>query len=189
MPFLHKTVGSYTLNVNVDDLGNSKSVLVYTNEGIEVIRQKAGGDEGSMAVCSALVLNEQLEKISKLFEVFPKIVSVNAVNNYTTIHVDPGNVTPVPTVIACKSNVADVLANGSIASYGTLDTAKNTFTESSTGNTIGEALNSARISFLKKQDTFLLPHPKTNYGSIACNTTNTFYGTISYTAPSDVKRI
>lgn len=85
MPLLHKTVGSYTLNVNVDDLGNSKPVLIYTNEGFEAIAQYRSGEEGSFYICSSLILNEQLEKISKLFETFPKINSVNAVNNYTTL--------------------------------------------------------------------------------------------------------
>ena len=66
MAFLYKTVGSYTLNVNVDDLGYSKPVLIYTNEGIEAISHEPSGEKGSISVSSALVLNEQLEKISKL---------------------------------------------------------------------------------------------------------------------------
>lgn len=180
MAFLYKSVGSYTLNVNVDDLGYSKPVLIYTNEGIVAISHEPSGEKGSISVSSALVLNEQLEKISKLFEVFPKIVSVNAVNNFTTTIVSSGDITPLPTIVECKSNVAHVLANGSISSYGSLDTAKNTFTASSTGNTIGEALNSARIALLDPEETFLLPDEKLGDGDIVSNSTNTFYATVSY---------
>lgn len=179
MPLLHKTVGSYTLNVNVDDLGNSKPVLIYTNEGFEAIAQDRSGEEGSFYICSSLILNEQLEKISKLFETFPKIISVNAVNNYTTTAVESGDITPIPTIIACESNVSDVLANGSIRAYGPDETSKNTFTSSSTGNTIGEAMNSARLVLSKEADSFLLPHESSG-GEIESNSTQTFYGTISY---------
>lgn len=179
MPLLHKTVGSYTLNVNVDDLGNSKPVLIYTNEGFEAIAQDRSGEEDSFYICSSLILNEQLEKISKLFETFPKINSVNAVNNYTTTAVESGDITPIPTIIACESNVSDVLANGSIRAYGPDETSKNTFTSSSTGNTIGEAMNSARRVLSKEADSFLLPHESSG-GEIYSNSTQTFYGTISY---------
>lgn len=179
MPFLHKTAGSYTLNVNVYDLGNSKPILVYTNDGFEGIAQERSGENGSFSICSSLILNEQLEKIKKLFKSYPKIISVNAVNNYVTTRISKGNLTPLPIIVECKSNVSDVLANGSIRSYGPIITSKDTFTESSTGNSIGDAMNSARIVLSKKADSFLLNHQSVK-DEIESNSTQTFYGTISY---------
>jgi C1A family cysteine protease len=189
MARLYKTVGSYTLNVNAYDSksGITTPVLIYSNNNIEAISNVIFGANGSLAICSILVLNDQLQQINKLLGIYSKISTVNAINNYITTIVSTGDLTVIPSVITVLSEKSDVLANGSISVRGSSDTSKNTFTSSSTGNTISESMNNARISLLQPEVSFLLPDGGLSDADIITNSTNTFYATVgNSTIPSTV---
>lgn len=148
---LCKTTGSYIVNIITE---NSDSPFIYEKKNIISITKERCGISGSIDICSILVLNDQLKTIEKYS--YSKIVSMHFINNYTTQSGDFSldKISQVPTIINADSinYHMNVSANGIITTNGNEN---NTFTASSSGNIIVEALNSARVVLLKNQEYFI----------------------------------
>jgi len=170
MVVLYKTVGSYTLEINVNDLGAEKQLVIHTKSNIVSISK-----EISNRICSILVLNDQLKEIKQVLLKYSKIISINATNNYTREVVSKGKITSIPEVIKIESFPVE----SSVRTYGNISVqepnsiSENTFSASSTGTTIDDSMDSARIALLNEEDLFLPPDHKGKTTII--NSTNTFY--------------